>query len=238
MPIATVALLGEGSFFKETLPEVLARSGFGVSLIAASPDGPPAMPADGFDLVIIQAELASMWGEERFFGFVKTLKSFIIAESSATASRSTINAAMSPEDILSAIGNVIHRTPDINGIQRRSSNRITVHIPVIYDTGATRRESSITTLSANGVFINTLAPLAAGTGMELAFRLPDHGVEIRASGRVLYSVEYDIGGGAIYNEADSSHKPVIAMPGMAVLIEDIGPDGRAALEEFVASGAI
>ena len=145
---------------------------------------------------------------------------------------------MSPEDILSAIGNVIHRTPDIRGIQRRSSNRITVHVPVIYDTGAARRESSITTLSANGVFINTLTPLQAGTGMELAFRLPDHGIEIRATGRVLYSVEYDIGGGAIYHEADAAHKPVIAMPGMAVLIEEIGPEERSALEEFVASGSI
>lgn len=238
MPVMTVGLIGEGDFVISTLPDVLTKSGFVVTSLAATPDGPPEMPAVGFDLVIIQAELASMWGEERFFDFVTSLKGFLIADSGPSAPRSTINTSMSPEEILVAVGNVIHRAPSISGMPRRSSNRIAVRIPVIYEAEGARRESAITTLSSNGVFINTLMPLAAGARMGLVFSLPESGTEITATGRVLYSVGFDIDGGAIYHEGDAAHKPVIAMPGMAVLIEEIGPDERRGLEEFVASDSV
>lgn len=235
MHVASVALIGMGSFFTDTLPDILDRSHFSVIQLGEAPEGPVIMPDEGYDLVIIQAGFASMWGEEIFFDFIQSLRGFLLVDSTPATLPCRIHESMRPEEILSMIGNVIYRDSGRTGIPKRKSSRLMINMPVKYEYGDREFESVITTLSANGLFINTLAPLVPGSRISLTFTLPGQTSPIVAIGKVLYIIEYDLDRGIIHQmtHAGLQKKPLIAMPGMAVLLEGIDASHRQALKEFV-----
>lgn len=75
-------------------------------------------------------------------------------------------------------------------------------------------------LSPEGVFLETNTPLEAGTEMDLAFRLPDDGREVRVQGEVV----------RIVARGDPS-----GPAGMAVLFREVDPAVRARIDAWVLS---
>lgn len=227
----TIALIGTGEFFTGRLPEILDRGGFDVRSIEGDPP-----PSETFDLAVIKSELASKWGEEAFFNFVLALGGFLLADDGPGAPPSRLQTRMSTEEILLMVGNAVHRSRTLNGLPYRASNRIMVSVPVMYEAGGQRHKSTITTLSSNGVFISTLAPEPVGTPLALSFTVPLTSITVNATGKVIYIVEHDLQNGIIHRQDDG--RPLDAMPGMAVLLEGVAAEPRAALEEFIVRGCI
>lgn len=78
-----------------------------------------------------------------------------------------------------------HLFPD--SFDRRSSPRVTLGIPVSYRAGQTIAGALTLNVGRGGIGIRTMSPLAAGTAVQIKFRLPSGAADIEASGRVAWS---------------------------------------------------
>jgi hypothetical protein len=102
----------------------------------------------------------------------------------------------------------------------RKNPRAVVYVPVRYVMAGQTQQSYSFTLSADGMYIQSMAPPAPRTQMELTFRLGD-GVDIHVRGRVLYRYKHD----PLRNRS--------ILPGMAVLFHDLKTEDRARIDKFV-----
>jgi uncharacterized protein (TIGR02266 family) len=78
-----------------------------------------------------------------------------------------------------------HLFPD--SFDRRSSPRVTLGIPVSYRSGATIAGALTLNVGRGGLGVRTMSPLAAGSELEVKFRLPGSALDIEATGRVAWS---------------------------------------------------
>jgi uncharacterized protein (TIGR02266 family) len=78
-----------------------------------------------------------------------------------------------------------HLFPD--SFDRRSSARVTLGIPVSYRAGQTIAGALTLNIGKGGVGVRTMSPLAAGSAVQIKFRLPAGTADIEATGRVAWS---------------------------------------------------
>ena len=78
-----------------------------------------------------------------------------------------------------------HLFPD--SFDRRSSPRVTLGIPLSYRSGQTIAGALTLNVGKGGIGVRTMSPLAAGSEVQLKFRLPSGTAEIEATGRVAWS---------------------------------------------------
>ncbi len=77
-----------------------------------------------------------------------------------------------------------HLFPD--SFNRRSSERAAVNVPVSFRAGQTIAAAQTRDIGRGGIGIQTMDPLPVGTPLQFTLRLPGTGVEISASGRVIW----------------------------------------------------
>lgn len=78
-----------------------------------------------------------------------------------------------------------HLFPD--SFDRRSSARVTLGIPVSYRAGQTIAGALTLNVGKGGLGVRTMSPLAAGSAVQIKFRLPSGTADIEATGRVAWS---------------------------------------------------
>ncbi len=78
-----------------------------------------------------------------------------------------------------------HLFPD--SFDRRSSARVTLGIPVSYRAGQTIAGALTANIGKGGIGIRTMSPLAAGTSVQVKFKLPAGISELEATARVAWS---------------------------------------------------
>lgn len=234
MTLGKIALLGSTPFFERMLPGILKDSGYQVDLFeAATIDEKNISRFHNYSLLILSADLVETLAAEDFFSCVLATRGFLIAESGDCISRSFpggaehISHTMSPEEIIFKVNNIVYRSNN-----ERKSPRVTVNIDVEYECQGKRYKSKITTISLFGLFISSLNPLQNNARIKLAFFLPREGKKIEATGRVLYSIGYNLLKGII-SHPESSDKKIIAHPGMGVFFEDLSEADWKTLQAFI-----
>jgi len=78
-----------------------------------------------------------------------------------------------------------HLFPD--SFDRRGGARVALGIPVSYRAGQTIAGALTANVGKGGIGIRTMSPLAAGTAVQLKFRLPTGTTDVEAIGRVAWS---------------------------------------------------
>lgn len=107
-----------------------------------------------------------------------------------------------------------HLFPD--SFDRRSSARVTLGIPVSYRAGQTIAGALTLNVGKGGIGVRTMSPLAAGSDVQIKFRLPAGTVDIEATGRVAWS-----------------NRQV----GFGIQFERVAGDGQSAIDAFVDSNS-
>jgi hypothetical protein len=234
MTLGKIALLGSTPFFEGMLPGILKDSGYEVDFFkAATIDEKIISRFYNYSLLILSADLVEKLAEEDFFSCVLATRGFLVAESGDRISGSFpggaehISHTMSPEEIIFKVNNIVYRSHNV-----RKSHRVTVNIDVEYECQERWYKSKITTISLFGLFISTLNPLQNNARIRLAFFLPPEGRKIEATGRVLYSIGYNLLKGII-SHPESSDKKIIAHPGMGVFFENLSEADRETLRVFI-----
>ncbi|GMT49885.1 MAG: hypothetical protein IEMM0008_1424 [bacterium] len=224
MPIANIALVGSTKFFKTTLFDILKESDFEVDRYDVDSINLKDKPLQGYDVVIISANLSKNVEEEELFSFLLSSKGFLLADAninklgSFTDSTSYIDDCMSPEEILSRINTIIYKRTSAR--PARNTPRMTTNVDVEYEFEGQYYKSKILSISKNGAFIRSLNPLPEGSLIKLQISLPLRDKKIGAVGRVLYSIVCDLANGII-TQKDSCEKKIIALPGMGISFEEI-----------------
>lgn len=234
MTMAKIALLGSTPFFEGMLPDILRNSGYEVDLFEATTiDEKEISRFDNYNLLILCADLAANLAEKEYFSGILSMTGFLIAESGDHVSGSfltgseRIDQTMSPEEIIFKVNNIVYRSHGV-----RKSPRVKVNIDVEYECQGAFYKSNITTISLFGVFINTLNPLQNNSRLGLAFSPKNEGEKIEASGRVLYSIGYNLVKGIISHPGKKGKK-IIAHPGMGVFFEEIAEADRETIRLFI-----
>lgn len=224
MNITNIALVGSTEFFKTTLLDILKESNFEVDQYDVDSINLKDKPLQGYDVVIISANLFKDVREDELFSFLLSSKGFLLADDnisnleSFTDSISYIDGNMSPEEILSRVNTVIYKGAGIR--PARNNPRITMNIDVEYEFEGKHHKSKILSLSKNGAFISSLNPLPEGSKIKVQISIPMRDKKIKAVGRVLYSVVCNLANGII-TQNGSCEKKVIALPGMGISFEKI-----------------
>jgi uncharacterized protein (TIGR02266 family) len=99
-----------------------------------------------------------------------------------------------------------HLFPD--SFDRRSSPRVMLGIPVSYRAGATIAGALTLNVGKGGLAIRTMSPLAAGTDVQLKFRLPSSATDFDIEGRVAWS-NRQVGMGIQFGRIDSAAQTAI-----------------------------
>jgi hypothetical protein len=236
MTLAKIALIGSTEFFSNTLFNLFADSEFEAELLDLGIEDLKTVDTGDYDLFVIRADLSSDISEESFVDFLLSTKSFLLVDDGENTSPQYINPKMSLEDIISKVGNNIFRTRTSRGIAR-SSPRIKVNIPVEYVHDDACHKSVIINLSRNGTFIVTLNPPPKDSVVDLSFALPQRDEFIRSTGRVIYSIGFDIETGII-SKTGEADKKIVATPGVAVFFEDMKETDREAIESFIEANSM
>jgi uncharacterized protein (TIGR02266 family) len=99
---------------------------------------------------------------------------------------------------------------------RRSSPRVTVGLPVWYQSGDTIAAATTHDVGKGGITVRTMNPLPKGTALQVRFRLPNGRSDIEAAGCVIWSD---------------------ARIGMGVRFDQVATNDRRALDAFVDAAA-
>ena len=108
----------------------------------------------------------------------------------------------------------------IDGIERRASPRADFVIRVNYQTVDSLFSEFARNINDGGVFIETDAPQAIGTSVELEFKLPGADRPVEVIGNVVRSISAD------QVEPDG-------ITGMAIEFENLGSDARQQINEII-----
>jgi type IV pilus assembly protein PilZ len=104
--------------------------------------------------------------------------------------------------------------------QKRSHERYEVTIPVDCTTQQVFISNHVCNISRGGLFIRSDKPLPLQAEVSLILRLPETGVTIRATGRVVWN--YDVARGTSR-----------IVPGSGIRFVDMSPSDRATLESYL-----
>ena len=104
--------------------------------------------------------------------------------------------------------------------QKRASERYEVTLPVDCTTQQVFISNHVCNISRGGLFIRSDKPLPLQAEVSLVLRLPDAGVTIRATGRVVWN--YDVARGTSR-----------IIPGSGIRFVDMSPSDRATLESYL-----
>ena len=107
---------------------------------------------------------------------------------------------------------------DLMATTSRKVPRLRVIFKVTVTHGKTMRQTYVTSISENGVFVRTMNPLPNGTKLKLSMALPG-AKPLELEGEVIYGVQYS---SEKFNE-----------PGMAVLFADLPEEVRLGIRKFV-----
>jgi uncharacterized protein (TIGR02266 family) len=99
-----------------------------------------------------------------------------------------------------------HLFPD--SFDRRSSARVTLGIPVSYRSGQTIAGALTLNVGKGGIGVRTMSPLAAGSAVQIKFRLPAGASDIEATGRVAWS-NRQVGFGIQFERVDAQAQSAI-----------------------------
>lgn len=233
MAIGRVGLLIADAFCTATLSQILAEADFDVdSLMIDISDIRDASVIDPYDIVILNTDVARNM-EEGVFSLILSARGFLLVDSArniadfSASSARYINPYMSPEEIVSRVNSVLFQHKNI-----RKSPRINVNFNVEYYSEGIWFQSTMQNLSQNGAFIASLNPPAKHALVTAYFSLPGGKAAIKAVGRVLYSIGYDLELGIISHPSSADRK-IIAMPGMGIVFETISEEDREAIRIFV-----
>lgn len=103
---------------------------------------------------------------------------------------------------------------------RRAHQRYEVAIPVDCTTAHLFISNQVSNISKGGLFIRSDRPLPLESEVSLVLRLPDAGVSIRATGRVVWNYDMVKGTSRI-------------LPGSGIRFVAMTPSDRAALEDYI-----
>jgi len=232
MPVGKVALIGLGNFFTKTLPELLREMDVDSVIYDCRIDFGDTAAFDEYDLLIIDTTLAE-GREQEFFGFLIASKGFLIAgarpEEPGEGSdfSSSINLEMSPEEITAKVNTILYRNSGM-----RKSPRLAVNFPVDYEYETCIFKSSMKNISLNGAFIATLNPPPKNAVIKISFCIPDGGDNIRTSGRVLYTIGYNLDR-RIISHPNSGNRKIMAYPGFGILFEGLSEYLREQLRAYI-----
>ncbi len=233
MAIGRVGLLIADAFCAKTLAQILADADFDVdSLEVDISDIQDASVLNSYDLVILNNDVAQSM-EEDIFSLILSARGFLLVDSVkniadfSTSSTRYINPYMSPEEIVSRVNSVLFQHKNI-----RKSLRVSVNLDLEYYCEGTCFQSNVQNLSQNGAFIASLNPPAKNALITAYFSLPGGKRAIKAVGRVLYSIGYDLDRGII-SHPGAADKKIIAMPGMGIFFETISDEDREAIRIYI-----
>ncbi len=228
-----MGLMIADDYCAKTLAQILAEADFEVDFpkidVSTVQD---ASVLDPYDLVILNNDVAQSM-EEGVFSLILSARGFLLIDSArnivdfSTSSSRYINLYMSPEEIVSRVNSVLFQYKNI-----RKSPRISVNFDVEYYCGGSCFQSNVQNLSQNGAFIASLNPPSKSALITAYFSLPGREKTIKAVGRVLYSIGYDLERGII-SHPSSVERKIIAMPGMGIFFETISDEDREAIRIFV-----
>lgn len=102
----------------------------------------------------------------------------------------------------------------------RKNPRAVIYLPVEFTYGGEKQQSYSFTVSADGMYIQSMSPPPPRSELTLCFRLAD-GREVTVPARVIYRYRYD------------PHRTRSVLPGMAVVFESIDAETKAAINKFV-----
>ena len=120
-----------------------------------------------------------------------------------------------------------HLFPD--SFNRRSSQRAAVSVPVSFRAGQTIAAAQTRDIGRGGIGIQTMDPLPVGTPLQFTLRLPGTGVEISASGRVIWG-DRRLGMGLQFEklsaEAQGQLDEYVRLVSPESRVQGPGPSGR------------
>jgi uncharacterized protein (TIGR02266 family) len=143
------------------------------------------LAADGTAVALVQALAVRPDGGPRpVVVFSGSLKSADIVRALAAARvAGYVNEFASTAQILRALAP--HLFPD--NFNRRATPRVPLEVPIAYRTGETIAAAVTMNIGGGGLAIRTMDALAAGTRLELTFRLPGLASDVETTARVVWS---------------------------------------------------
>ncbi len=103
----------------------------------------------------------------------------------------------------------------------RKFPRLLKSAPISYEYEGEQQENYTSNFSAGGAFIRTIDPAPKDELIDISFKIPGNGLEVAATGRVVWTNEYE------------TYRRKSSLPGMGVEFLDIAPDIKNKLAGFV-----
>ena len=232
-----VALIGYSDFFYKILRPLLRDSNMEVDIIEKDSLNCDTEVLDCYDLVMISTSIIELQ-DSNFFNLLFSAPGLILVDESPAQQdqqvtpTSVINISMSAEEIIARINDIIYSAPHTGKKPQRHSPRVKADIIVTYSYNNRHYLSKILNISVNGVYILALKPPPIGCRININFSLPDNGEAITATGRIVYSIGYNLEE-SIISHPHSEGRRIIAFPGMGVFFEKISPEDRKKLRLFI-----
>jgi hypothetical protein len=227
-----LALIGTSEYIRTHLAAILRSAEFDVEVIS-----PAAVPSRNdcrlreYDVIIASANLATCLQEDSLFESLTNVRGYLVVEENqenlANIPSFLMHPGMSPEDIIARINNVIYLNSS-----RRSSPRIRVNLPVVYEFDGKRFRSTILDLSENGLFIGTLASPPINTRITMQFVLIQGKSQIGAIGRSVYRIGCNFDQSIISSPA-APDKKIVALPGVGIRFDEVSNEDRDAIRGFI-----
>jgi uncharacterized protein (TIGR02266 family) len=121
------------------------------------------------------------------------------------------------DEILFRVNQVFHLGQE----NVRRFPRLLMSLPIDYKVGGEQYSNFTSNVSAGGAFIRTIAPAATNEKIEISFSIPDKNMPVSATGRVVWTNEYE------------TYRKKSCLPGMGVEFLDIPESLRSYLAEYV-----
>jgi len=121
------------------------------------------------------------------------------------------------DEILFRVNRVFFQGQD----NTRRFPRVLLVLPVDYQHDDSWHTNYSSTLSAGGVFIRTVDPLATESRIFIKFKLPEGNEDVATHARVVWNSEYQL------------NRPKNTLPGMGLSFENLAPEKQRRLEFFV-----
>lgn len=227
-----IALVGTSEYIRTHLAALLRSGEFDVEVIdPATVLSTNDCRLQEYDVIIASADLAACLQEDSLFESLTTAKGYLVVEenvlNSADLPSFLIHPGMSPEDIIARVNNILYLNSS-----RRSSPRIRVNLPVVYEFDGKRFQSTILELGENGLFIGTLAPPPVNTRITMQFSLSPWKHQIEAIGRSVYRIGCNLDQ-CIISSPTAPDKKIVALPGVGITFDQVANEDRETIRGFI-----
>jgi PilZ domain len=227
-----IALVGTSEYIKSHLAALLRSGELYVDVIdPATVTSINDCRLKEYDVIIASADLAACLQEASLFESLTNARGYLVVEENvlneAEIPSFLIHPRMSPEDIIARVNNVLYLNSS-----RRSSPRIRVNLPVVYEFDEKRFRSAILDLGENGLFIGTLAPPPINTRIAMQFSLSQGQPQIEAIGRAVYNIGCNFDQ-CIISSPTAPDKKIVALPGVGITFDEVSNEDREAIRGFI-----